>query len=80
MMVHFNIFLIGFKIYNIGFLAMCGYLIGVNACHLKYKYVGVLLSTNYLDGNNKIFIIAFVIIEYESKKLGVMYEKFITNF
>ncbi|KAI0497570.1 hypothetical protein KFK09_020802 [Dendrobium nobile] len=46
----------------------CRFLIGVDACHLKSKYLGVLLSANCLDGNNGLFTIAFVVAESESRK------------
>ncbi|PKU68181.1 hypothetical protein MA16_Dca012850 [Dendrobium catenatum] len=64
----FKRFFVSFKVCIDGFLAGCRYLIGIDACHLKSKYLGVLLSANSLDGNNGLFNIAFAVAESESKK------------
>ncbi|PKU61943.1 hypothetical protein MA16_Dca023140 [Dendrobium catenatum] len=64
----FKRFFVSFKVCIDGFLSGCRYLIGVDACHLKSKYLGVLLSANCLDGNNGLFTIAFAVAESESRK------------
>ncbi|KAI0513644.1 hypothetical protein KFK09_009674 [Dendrobium nobile] len=64
----FKRFFVSFKVCIDGLLAGCRYLIGLDACHLKSKYLGVLLSGNCLDGNNGLFTIAFAVAESESKK------------
>ncbi|PKU80922.1 hypothetical protein MA16_Dca025506 [Dendrobium catenatum] len=64
----FKRFFVSFKVCIDGFLSGCRYLIGVDACHLKSKYLGVLLSANCLDGNNGLFTIAIAVAESESKK------------
>ncbi|KAL0924655.1 hypothetical protein M5K25_005504 [Dendrobium thyrsiflorum] len=51
-------------------------LLGVDVCHLKSKYLGVLFFVNFLDGNNGLYTIAFVVAESESKK---SWEWFLNN-
>ncbi|KAI0498808.1 hypothetical protein KFK09_019703 [Dendrobium nobile] len=63
----FKRFFVSFKACIDGFLAGCRYLVGIDACHLKSKYLGVLLSANCLDGNNGLYTIAFAIAESESR-------------
>ncbi|XP_010672552.2 uncharacterized protein LOC104889107 [Beta vulgaris subsp. vulgaris] len=50
-----------------GFLGGCRPLIGVDGCHLKGNYGGVLLSAVAMDGNNEIYPIAFAIVSVEDK-------------
>ncbi|KAI0493727.1 hypothetical protein KFK09_023851 [Dendrobium nobile] len=64
----FKRFFVSFKVCIDGFLSGCRHLIGVDACHLKSKYLGVLLSANCLDGNNGLFTIAVAVAESKSKK------------
>ncbi|KAL0916752.1 hypothetical protein M5K25_014287 [Dendrobium thyrsiflorum] len=64
----FKRFFVSFKVCIDGFFAGCRYLIGIDACHLKSKYLGVLMAANCLDGNNGLFTIAFAVAESESKK------------
>lgn len=73
---YFMRFFLSFKVCIDGFLVWCRHLIGLNACHLKSKYLGVLLSTNSLDGNNGLFTLAFVMAEIESKNT---WEQFLEN-
>ncbi|XP_020676059.1 uncharacterized protein LOC110095035 [Dendrobium catenatum] len=72
----FKRFFVSFKVCIDGFFAGCRYLIGIDACHLKSKYLGVLLSANCLDGNNGLFNIAFAVAESESKR---SWEWFLVN-
>ncbi|XP_021758656.1 uncharacterized protein LOC110723618 [Chenopodium quinoa] len=50
-----------------GFLRGCRPLIGVDGTHLKGNYGGILLTAVGLDGNNKIFPIAYAIVGQEDK-------------
>ncbi|XP_043717564.1 uncharacterized protein LOC122665476 [Telopea speciosissima] len=50
-----------------GFKKGCRPFIGINGCHLKGKYGGVLLSVISVDKNNALFPIAFGIVEVECK-------------
>ncbi|PKU59816.1 hypothetical protein MA16_Dca027652 [Dendrobium catenatum] len=59
---------VSFKVCIEGFIVGCRYLIGVDACHLKSKYLGVLLSANCLDANNGLYTLAYAVAEAESKK------------
>ncbi|PKU74228.1 hypothetical protein MA16_Dca021632 [Dendrobium catenatum] len=63
----FQRFYVSFKVCVDGFLFGCRPLISLDACHLKSKYLGVLLSANSVDGNNGLFTIAYVVVEAESK-------------
>ena len=49
-----------------GFKLECRPFIGLDGCHLRGKYMGSLLTTIMLDGNNELFLIAFVVIESEN--------------
>ncbi|XP_042497524.1 uncharacterized protein LOC122076265 [Macadamia integrifolia] len=50
-----------------GFLRGCRPFIGLDGCHLKGRYGGVLLSAISVDGNNGIFPIAYSVVEVECK-------------
>ncbi|XP_043706276.1 uncharacterized protein LOC122655944 [Telopea speciosissima] len=50
-----------------GFLRGCRPFIGLDGCHLKGPYSGVLLSAISIDGNNGIFPLAYVVVESEGK-------------
>lgn len=52
-------FYVLFKVCVDGFLVRCRPLIGLDTCHLKSKYLGMLLSANSLYDNNGLFIITF---------------------
>ena len=41
--------------------------IGLDGCHLKGPYRGVLLSTMSLNANNDLFSLAFMVVENENK-------------
>lgn len=43
----FERFCLSFKVCIDGFIICCGHLICLDACHLKSKYLGVLLSSNH---------------------------------
>lgn len=58
----FKRFYIIFKLCSDGFIARCLPLIRMDVCHLKSKYLGVLISINYLDDNNELFIVEFAIV------------------
>ncbi|PKU74349.1 hypothetical protein MA16_Dca003552 [Dendrobium catenatum] len=63
----FRIFYVCFKVCEDGFLYGCRPLISLDACHLKSKHLGMLLSATSLDGNNGLFPLAFAVVETESK-------------
>ncbi|KAF7823096.1 uncharacterized protein G2W53_021240 [Senna tora] len=50
-----------------GFLNGCRPFFGLDGCHLKGPYGGVLLCAVSLDANNGLFPIAFAVVEVESK-------------
>ncbi|XP_043705403.1 uncharacterized protein LOC122655261 [Telopea speciosissima] len=58
---------VSFHAYTEGFKKGCRPFIGIDGCHLKGKYGGVLLSAIFVDGNNALFTIAFGIVEVECK-------------
>nr|KAJ0186625.1 hypothetical protein LSAT_V11C900501830 [Lactuca sativa] len=49
-----------------GFVAGCRPYIGLDACHLKGKFNGVLAVATTIDGNNSIFPIAYCVLESEN--------------
>jgi len=64
--VFFRMF-ICFEACKRGFVAGCRKLLGVDGCHLKGPYKGILLTALGLDGNNHSFPIAYAIVDQESK-------------
>ncbi|XP_058184092.1 uncharacterized protein LOC131301721 [Rhododendron vialii] len=51
-----------------GFLNGCRPFIGVDGCHLKGPYGGVLISAVALDGNNGLFPLAVAVVESENNQ------------
>ncbi|XP_042520010.1 uncharacterized protein LOC122093683 [Macadamia integrifolia] len=52
---------------EVGFVNGCRPFIGLDGCHLKGKYEGILLSAVSIDENNGLFPLAFVVVESECK-------------
>ncbi|KAF8393878.1 hypothetical protein HHK36_020076 [Tetracentron sinense] len=81
----FKRFFICFEAMKKGFLEGCRPFIGLDGCHLKGPYGGVLLAAIALDGNNGLFLMAFAIVEGETKE-SEEYEvtegsaRFVVNF
>ncbi|XP_043697286.1 uncharacterized protein LOC122648089 [Telopea speciosissima] len=50
-----------------GFINGCRLFIGLDGCHLKGRYGGILLSAISVDGNNGLFPIAYSVVEVENK-------------
>ncbi|KAF7145405.1 hypothetical protein RHSIM_Rhsim04G0059700 [Rhododendron simsii] len=63
----FQRFFIAFDAMIFGFKAGCRPFIGLDGCHLKGPYGGVLLATVALDANNGLFPIAIAIVEKEGR-------------
>ncbi|XP_028093387.1 uncharacterized protein LOC114293509 isoform X2 [Camellia sinensis] len=51
-----------------GFKDGCRPFIGVDGCHLKGPYGGVLLAVVALDGDNGLFLLAYAVVECECKE------------
>ena len=51
-----------------GFVEGCRPFIGMDGCHLKGPYGGVVISAVGLDGNNGLFPLAFAVVESENKE------------
>ncbi|TXG72622.1 hypothetical protein EZV62_001201 [Acer yangbiense] len=62
----FQRFFISFEAQRLGFIEGCRPFIGIDGCHLKGSYGGVLLSAVALDANNDLFLVAFCICERET--------------
>ena len=52
-----------------GFKYGCQPIICLDACNLKGKYGGQLLCTISLDGNDDMFLIAYAVVEAETREL-----------
>lgn len=52
---HFDKFVLSFPAVRDGFNSGCRPFIGIDGCHLKGPYKGILLSAVALDANNSIF-------------------------
>nr|XP_043619629.1 uncharacterized protein LOC122591424 [Erigeron canadensis] len=63
---HFKRFFISLPACFKGFLAGCRPYIGLDACHLKGKYNGVVAAATGIDGNNSIFPVAYSVLESEN--------------
>ncbi|KAL7177397.1 hypothetical protein ACSBR2_030704 [Camellia fascicularis] len=59
---------ISFEAMKIGFVNGCRRFIGVDGCHLKGPYGGVLISAVGLDGNNGLFPLEVGVVECECKE------------
>ncbi|KAK3230734.1 hypothetical protein Dsin_002615 [Dipteronia sinensis] len=64
----FQRFFLSFTAQKDGFLYDCMPFIGLDACHLKGKFSGLLMSAVGLDANNGVFPIALCVAEWESKQ------------
>lgn len=51
-----------------GFMAGCRPILGVDGCHLRGPFPGMLLAAVGKDGNNNIFPVAWAIVEVENKE------------
>ncbi|XP_043699907.1 uncharacterized protein LOC122650570 [Telopea speciosissima] len=56
-----------------GFLNGCRPFIGLDGCHLKGPYGGVLLAAISIDGNNGLFPVAFGVVESECKDSWIFF-------
>ncbi|KAL5819097.1 hypothetical protein ACOSQ4_022939 [Xanthoceras sorbifolium] len=63
----FQRFFLSFEAQKLGFLQGCRPIIGLDGCHLKGRFPGVLLAAVGLDANNGVFPIAICIAEGETK-------------
>ncbi|KAH7865138.1 hypothetical protein Vadar_002763 [Vaccinium darrowii] len=63
----FKRFFISFEALGTGFMTGCRPFIGIDGCHLKGPYGGVLLAATALDGNNGLFPIAVGVVESEGR-------------
>ncbi|XP_074278269.1 uncharacterized protein LOC141601862 [Silene latifolia] len=57
-----------FKACKVGFLAGCRPLIGVDGCHLKGSYPGMILFAVSMDANNNIYHVAWAVVEVENNQ------------
>ncbi|XP_021717066.1 uncharacterized protein LOC110684924 isoform X2 [Chenopodium quinoa] len=65
--LQFSSIFISFAAQFKGLISGCRGLVGVDGCHLKGNYGGILLSVVSLDGNNEIFPVAVAVVDYENK-------------
>ena len=63
---HFDNIIISFPTLRDGFDQGCRPFIGIDGCHLKGPYKGVLLSIVGINANNEIFLLAFCVCSVES--------------
>ncbi|XP_019184396.1 PREDICTED: uncharacterized protein LOC109179346 [Ipomoea nil] len=55
----------------------CRKLIGVDGCHLKSKFGGILVTAVGIDGNDSIFPLAYALVEGETKESWSWFLKFL---
>ncbi|TXG48683.1 hypothetical protein EZV62_024558 [Acer yangbiense] len=68
----FHILFLSFKAHKLGFLEGCRPFIGLDGCHLKGHYGGILLSAMALDANSGMFPLAVCICEKKTKQKGLI--------
>ncbi|TXG53399.1 hypothetical protein EZV62_022568 [Acer yangbiense] len=66
-LARFQRFFLSFQAHKDGLLYRCRPFLGLDGCHLKGNYPGVLFSTIGIDDNNGVFSVAVCICEGESK-------------
>ncbi|XP_074278133.1 uncharacterized protein LOC141601732 [Silene latifolia] len=64
--VHFKAMFVSFHSWILGFLRGCRPIIGVDGCHLKGRYKGMLLSAISVDANNNLYCISYAIVGKEN--------------
>lgn len=65
---HFLRFFISLSACFKGFLDGCRPYIGLDACHLKRRFNGVLAAATSIDGNNGMFSVTYGVLESENTK------------
>ena len=50
-----------------GFVRRCRPWVGINGCHLKGSFGGILLFAVALDGNRGMFLVAITVVEIENR-------------
>ncbi|XP_024167940.1 uncharacterized protein LOC112174404 isoform X2 [Rosa chinensis] len=60
-----------------GWIDGCRPIIGLDGCHLKTVYKGILLTAVGIDGNNGMYPIAFAIVEKENKEAWTWFVEFL---
>ncbi|XP_039131891.1 uncharacterized protein LOC120268648 [Dioscorea cayenensis subsp. rotundata] len=63
---HFRRIFISIGACSVGFLIGCRPFLGLDGCHLKGKYKGVMLAATSIDGANRLFPVAYGIVESEN--------------
>ncbi|KAH9699344.1 SWIM-type domain-containing protein [Citrus sinensis] len=71
---HFKRFFVMFDANRRGFLEGCRQFIGLDGCHLKGLYKGVLLSAVSIDANNGIYPLAMCVVESENTNSWVYFK------
>ncbi|KAL0423793.1 UNVERIFIED_CONTAM: hypothetical protein Sradi_0914100 [Sesamum radiatum] len=64
----FSRFYVCFRALKRGFKAGCRPIIGLDGCHLKEPYGGILLTAIGVDPNNNLFPIAYAVVDKEYRK------------
>ncbi|KAH9778368.1 SWIM-type domain-containing protein [Citrus sinensis] len=70
---HFKIFFVFFDACRRGFFEGCRQFIGIDGCHLKGLYKGVLLSAVSVDANYGIYPLAMCVVETENTESWVYF-------
>ncbi|KAH9768456.1 SWIM-type domain-containing protein [Citrus sinensis] len=78
--VLFQRFFVSFPAQRNAFLNGCRPFIGIDGCHLKGKYGGVLLATVGMDGNNGIVPLAVCVCEIENTKTWGWFMEYLHSY
>ena len=62
-----------FNVQKIGFLGGCRPFIGLDGCHIKYKFSGQILSATAKDANDNIFPVAMAVVEQETRESWIRF-------
>ena len=62
-----------FNAQKIGFLDRCRPFIGLDGCHIKYRFDGQILSAIAKDANDNIFPVAMAVVEQETRESWIWF-------
>ena len=62
-----------FNAQKIGFLGGCRPFIGLDGCHIKYRFGGQILSATTKDANDNIFRVAMAVVEQETRESWIRF-------
>ena len=75
----FKMMCVRFNAQNVRFLDGCRPFIGLDGCHIKYRFGGQILSAIANDENDNIFLVAMADVEQETKESWIWFLEIFTD-